>query len=458
MIYNDAIKWVHSLPRFAKSPGIDNTKTLLKRLGSPEKALKFVHVAGTNGKGSVTMMTSHILTEAGYKVGSTISPFVVNFKERFLINCKMASEEQVAKALTAVKNVINENDSIVEFDAVTAAAVILFSWEKCDIVCLETGLGGRLDSSNAVQNTLVSCITAIGKDHTEYLGEKLSEIAAEKCGIFKNNCDVVAYPMQEESALATIKLEAKKAGCSLTVPSLAQLAFCENGAIKSSLPALASSLPTSKSADTCKCITNEKSNKSGKNNKKTSLLCGSDVIYKGCSLKVPFAGVHQVYNAVTAFEVAVLLREHGFTIDENSITNGIKQTKFPARIEIMSEKPLVIIDGSHNPQGARALAATLKRAGCEKLVGVIGVLKNKGEREMMSVLCPLFQSIYTVCPDEKRGLSAHELANVANEFCADVTPCEDVQSALQAAKKHAKKQGAGLVICGSLYLAAQARD
>ncbi len=421
--YNEAVAWVHGLPRFAKHPGVENTTMLLNRLNNPEKTLKFVHVAGTNGKGSVTMMVSSVLKQAGYKVGTTISPYVINFCERFLINCELASEEKVAKALTAVKNVVVESDRIVEFDAVTAAAIILFSWEKCDIVCLETGLGGRLDSSNAVKNTLVACITAIGKDHIEYLGDTLDKIAFEKCGIFKNNCNVISYPKQEKSAFDVIEKTAEKCGCTLTVPNIDNLRILQ---IKNL-------------------------------NNRNLILNGSNASYNNINLEVPFAGEHQIYNATVACEAAYALKKHGFFISDDNITTGIKNTKFPARIEILSKNPLVILDGSHNAQGASALAKTLESAGCNNLIGLMGVLKNKGEDEMMSALCPLFKSVYTINPDEKRGLSAKKLASVAEKYCDDVLPCDDVETALQTALEKAKGHGTGLVICGSLYLAAKAR-
>ncbi len=420
--YNDAVEWVHSLPRFAQKPGIENTTEILKKLGNPEKKLKFVHIAGTNGKGSVTMMISAILKSAGYKVGTAISPFVVDFRERFLLNCEMASKEQVATAITQVQRAVGANGSLVEFDAVTSAAIALFASENCDIVCLETGLGGRLDSTNAVQNTLVACITAIGKDHTELLGDTIAQITAEKCGIIKNNCTIVCYPCLEDNAKKVVEEFANKQNCNLIVPCTRDI---------------------------------EMSTEIGKTSE-SPLMC-SNILYKKQKLSVPLAGVHQIYNTSVAYEAAVALKNYGFNISADNIKHGINSVKFPARIEVVREEPLVIIDGSHNAQGARALAQTLKNAQCKNLIGVVGILKNKGEHDMMRALCPFFDKIYTVNPDEKRGLSAQQLAISAEEFCKDINPCNDINHAIKAAYKLAQDKNTGLVVCGSLYLASKAR-
>ena len=219
MKYEEALAWVHSLPRLAQRPGVENEKRLLAKLGHPERALKFAHIAGTNGKGSTSVMLASILRSAGYKTGLTVSPYVLDFRERFQIDGAMIGEEALAAILTRVRAAAEALradgwDSLVEFDAVTAAALLWFAQEQCDIVVLETGLGGRLDATNAVENTLVACITAIGMDHTELLGDTLDAIAREKCGIFKSRCAAVCYPDQPQEAMDAIVQCAKAAGCS----------------------------------------------------------------------------------------------------------------------------------------------------------------------------------------------------------------------------------------------------
>ncbi|NCC08493.1 MAG: bifunctional folylpolyglutamate synthase/dihydrofolate synthase [Clostridia bacterium] len=410
MNYQKCVEWVHSLPRLAKKPGIENTRLLLKKLGNPEKNLRFVHIAGTNGKGSATIMLASILKHAGYKTGANISPYVLDFRERFLINGEMIAEEALAKILSQVKAAA-EGEDIVEFDAVTAAAILWFSQQKCDIVCMETGLGGRLDSTNAVENTLAAVIMAIGKDHTELLGDTYQKIAAEKCGIIKHGCDVICCPKQPQEAMDEITIQASEKGSKLFVPDLQDLKFYK-----------------------CPPFENR-------------------IDYGGYDLEIPFAGRHQAYNAITVLETALRLCEKGFDISDDAIIGGIKTAAFPARIEIISKEPLVILDGAHNPDGARALAETLKAAGKGKLSAVIGILDGKSPDEMLSALAPCFSHVYTVTPNSPRALTAQQLAALAKKHFADVTACDNISKAISLAKE----DGDGVVVCGSLYLAAEAR-
>lgn len=417
MEYSQALEWVHSLPRLAPHPGVENTRRLLALLGNPQDRLQFVHIAGTNGKGSTAVMLSSVLHEAGYKTGMTVSPYVLDFRERFQIDGEMIGEETLAQILTEVREAaerLRESgwDSLVEFDAVTAAALLWFAREECDIVCLETGLGGRLDATNAVENTLVACITAIGFDHTELLGDTLDKIAREKCGIFKQECTVVCYPDQPREALDSITLAAMESGCELRVPEKEDLRVFRARPFENRID------------------------------------------YGGYELIVPFPGRHQAYNASVVVEAALALCDRGYDIPDEAILRGIAKATFPARIEVLSRSPLVLLDGAHNPDGARALADTLHAAGLSGMTAVIGVLHGKNAEEMLEILSPYFTGVYAVCPDSPRAMSSEELAALARKhFCA-VTPCESVEEALNEALEDNED---GLCICGSLYLAAQAR-
>ena len=416
MHYEEALAWVHSLPRLAAHPGIENTRRLLAELGNPEKKLKFVHIAGTNGKGSATVMLASVLRAAGYHVGASVSPYVLDFRERFQLDGEMIAPGTLAALLTEVRAAAGRLaaggwDSLVEFDAVTAAALLWFAREKCDIVCLEVGLGGRLDSTNAIENTLVSCIMRIGKDHTELLGDTLRAIAAEKCGILKNGCTAVTYPAQPREALDEIVLRTEKAGCPLVVPECADLRVYKSRPFE------------------------------------------NRVNYGGYDLNIPFPGMHQAYNASVAVHAALSLCEKGFDIPDEAIIEGIASARFPARIEVLSRAPLLIVDGAHNPDGARALADTLRAARVKGLSAVVGILKGKHPETMISALSPFFAEIYTVRPDSPRALSADELAALARKTCPHVIPCADTAEALRLARQNP----AGTVVCGSLYLAAEAR-
>lgn len=418
MDYLQAVEWVHGLPRIAGHCGVENTGFLLEKLGHPEKDLRFIHVAGTNGKGSVTVMLASVLKEAGYKVGCNISPYVLDFRERFLLNGEMIREEVLARHLTRVREAMEELqaegwDSIVEFDAVTTAALLWYAEEKCDIVCLETGLGGRLDSTNAVQNTLVACITAIGKDHTELLGDTYEKIAFEKCGILKNHCAVVVYPVQPQEAMDEIVVRAQKANCSqMVVPELQDFYFYKGRPFE------------------------------------------NRINYGGYDLQIPFPGKHQAYNASVVVEAAIALTDKGLDVPDDAIIEGIRKARFPARIEILSQNPLIILDGAHNVDGAKALADTLHTAKVQDLTAVIGILNGKGADQMLQILSPYIRKLYTVTPDSPRAITAQQLAEIARRFYSDVTPVSTVPQALQMARSEMEN---GLLVCGSLYLASEAR-
>lgn len=417
MQYEEALAWVHSLPRLCSAPGPQNERALLQALGRPQDALKFVHVAGTNGKGSAVLMLASVLKAAGLRVGATVSPFVLDFRERFQLNGEMISREACAGILTQVRGALEQmppaqREQIAEFDAVTAAALLWFAQQGCDIVCLETGLGGRLDATNAVDNTLVACIMAIGKDHTELLGHTYAGIAAEKCGIFKPGCSVVAYPAQPEEAMRQIEACAAAANCPLCVPQLEDFHFYRGRPFE------------------------------------------NRVNYGGYDLEVPFAGRHQAYNAAVVVQAALALCEHGFDISDDAIMQGIAAARNPARIEVLQRRPLVILDGMHNPDGARALADVLRAGHVQGLTAVMGVLQGKGEAEMLRALSPHLARVYAVQPSSPRALPAGQLAAAARQVCGQVSVWQDVPLAVQDALRTC--QG-GVLICGSLYLAAQVR-
>lgn len=418
MEYTRALEWVHSLPRLAQQPGVENTRRLLKLLGDPQDRLRFVHIAGTNGKGSTAAMLASVLRKAGYKTGLTVSPYVLDFRERFQIDGEMIAPSALAEILTevseaAVRLRASGWDSLVEFDVVTAAALVWFAREGCDIVCLETGLGGRLDATNAVANTLVACITSIGFDHTELLGDSLDKIAREKCGIFKNGCTVVCYPDQPREALDEITLSAHETGCALRLPEREDLRVFRARPFENRID------------------------------------------YGGYELIVPFPGLHQAYNACVVVEAALALCDKGLDISDEAIIQGIGAAQFPARIEILSREPLVILDGSHNPDGARALADTLRAARVKNMTAIFGVLHGKHAEEMLEILSPFFTGVYAVRPDSPRAMEADELARLARKYYCAVTACDSVSEAIEEALDDAEN---GLCICGSLYLASEARQ
>lgn len=423
MTTQQAIEALHALPRMGQgAPGLARMQNLCDHLGNPEKELQCIHIAGTNGKGSLAAMTSSILTAAGYKTGLTISPYVVDFRERFQINGEMIPPRTLAnlteKVLDAIDAIEAEGgEKPVEFEAVTALAFLWFAREKCDLVVLETGLGGRCDATNVVPHKLVAAITKIGYDHMEVLGDTLDKIAAEKAGIIKEGTVVVNYPDQPAEAMGPILTAAAEAHTSIITPDKDDLTLLRGKRLENRID------------------------------------------YGGYRAALGLPGTHQANHAAMAVEIALALwREFGYDISDDAILQGLADARMPARIEVLRRHPLLLLDGCHNPDGAKMLAATLTRADFEEnLVGVLGVLADKDYKDMLSDLAPCFAKVYTVTPNCPRALSAEELQKEAR-FHTDAEAADSVADAIRKAVDYADENNlAGVVVCGSLYLAAEAR-
>lgn len=423
MTTQQAIEALHALPRMGQgAPGLARMQNLCDHLGNPEKELQCIHIAGTNGKGSLAAMTSSILTAAGYKTGLTISPYVVDFRERFQIDGEMIPPRTLAnlteKVLDAIDAIEAEGgEKPVEFEAVTALAFLWFAREKCDLVVLETGLGGRCDATNVVPHKLVATITKIGYDHMEVLGDTLDKIAAEKAGIIKEGTVVVNYPDQPAEAMGPILTAAAEAHTSIITPDKDDLTLLRGKRLENRID------------------------------------------YGGYRAALGLPGTHQANHAAMAVEIALALwREFGYDISDDAILQGLADARMPARIEVLRRHPLLLLDGCHNPDGAKMLAATLTRADFEEnLVGVLGVLADKDYKDMLSDLAPCFAKIYTVTPNCPRALSAEELQKEAR-FHTDAEAADSVADAIRKAVDYADENNlAGVVVCGSLYLAAEAR-
>ena len=423
MTTQQAIEALHALPRMGQgAPGLARMQNLCDHLGNPEKELQCIHIAGTNGKGSLAAMTSSILTAAGYKTGLTISPYVVDFRERFQIDGEMIPPRTLAnlteKVLDAIDAIEAEGgEKPVEFEAVTALAFLWFAREKCDLVVLETGLGGRCDATNVVPHKLVAAITKIGYDHMEVLGDTLDKIAAEKAGIIKEGTVVVNYPDQPAEAMGPILTAAAEAHTSIITPDKDDLTLLRGKRLENRID------------------------------------------YGGYRAALGLPGTHQANHAAMAVEIALALwREYGYEISDDAILQGLANARMPARIEVLRRHPLLLLDGCHNPDGAKMLVATLTRADFEEnLVGVLGVLADKDYKDMLSDLAPCFAKIYTVTPNCPRALSAEELQKEAR-FHTDAEAADSVADAIRKAVDYADENNlAGVVVCGSLYLAAEAR-
>ncbi|HCA04807.1 MAG TPA: bifunctional folylpolyglutamate synthase/dihydrofolate synthase [Ruminococcaceae bacterium] len=420
MSYEASLEKIHSLLTFGSRPGLDRMKALLDRLGNPQDKLKFVHVAGTNGKGSVCAMLSSVLVAAGYKTGLFISPYIIDFRERIQINNRMISRETLEKAVDETYPVLmklrDEGVVITEFEYVNALEFYIHAQEKCDVVVLETGMGGTLDCTNVIKPPLCSVITVIGLDHTAVLGDTIEQIASQKAGIIKTGSFAVSS-RQESPAMAVI----------------------ENTAREKNVPLIKSG--------------------SVKINGLQSCLSGSSFEALGIKIKLNLSGAHQVENAKTALAALEYMRKNGLLkISDDDISSGFANAKNPARLELMGTNPTVLIDGAHNPNGARALANAVKEFLPEKKIFcVTGMLADKDVGSVIGILAPMFERVFTVSVDNPRTMSAGELARRYREAGADAVSRGDKTEAVNNALALAKAENGVLLICGSLYLAASLR-
>ncbi|MEG2851528.1 MAG: folylpolyglutamate synthase/dihydrofolate synthase family protein [Hydrogenoanaerobacterium sp.] len=424
MNYDEALEYIHAHKRFSGAPTLARMRKLMYLLGNPQSSLRFVHIAGTNGKGSTTAMTAAVLKNAGFKTGQYVSPFVLCFCERMQINGKMISENELAEIAEAVRRceevLAKKGESCrpTEFEVVTAIAFVWFARQKCDIVCLEVGLGGRFDATNVIEPPAVQIITAISLDHTAILGDSVEKIAYEKSGIIKG-ATVICYPLQPTNALAVIMEQCALCGASLIQPNINSVQHLGTSFFEPRFN------------------------------------------YGGLTLQPSLLGEHQTCNAITVVEACRALRTVGFGISDENICNGIANTVFPARLEPLSREPVILLDGAHNPGGAEALESallTLKSEGYKSLTVLMGMLEDKDWQHSVERIARCADSFIAVTPCNPRALAAEALAEHARLFCAHGMCAQSVASAAEAAARQLPRTGGGaLVVCGSLYLAAQLR-
>lgn len=377
MTYDEMKSYIESVGRFGISLGLGRIKELLLRLSNPEKNLRVIHVAGTNGKGSFCTFISQILIESGYKVGRYISPTLYGYRERLQINNQWIEKEAAAALMTRLKAVCEamaadgfEYPTLFEIE--TAMAFLYFNEKKCDFVVLEVGMGGLEDSTNVIEKPLLSVITAISLDHMSVLGTTISEIAAQKAGIIKKNCPVLTYTQVPE-AMALLQRAAKDMSSPLTVADKKAVSI-----------------------------------------KKTSLTgqCFDYKSYK--NLEIKMAGVYQIYNAAAAIEAAEILMDFGIFVSREAVCAGLKKAVWHGRFEVLSEKPYVVADGAHNEGGAMALKESIDTYfRGKKLIGIMGVFADKDYEKILKILLPYFKVLYMHTPEGSRGLDSGKLTDFA---------------------------------------------
>ncbi|MDR1805868.1 MAG: bifunctional folylpolyglutamate synthase/dihydrofolate synthase [Clostridium sp.] len=413
----EAIEYLHSLQAFGVRPGLERMAALCSLIAQPQLKTSFVHVAGTNGKGSTCAMLESALRSAGYKTGLFISPYVYDFCERIQLNGKPVGGEQLAQAVARVRAAIKKMPAeflpVTEFEALTAAAFLVFADAACDVVVLETGLGGRLDSTNIIPRPICAAITKIALDHTAILGGSLARIAAEKCGILKGGTAVI-YPEQEPEALDEIRKRAGESGTRLIIPGADEFRELDADCYGTS-------------AEIC-----------------------------GLEMKIPLPGAHMLRNAAVAVRTLLALREGGLAIPDEAIVRGIERTAIPARMErrVLCGVP-ALIDGGHNPDCAAALAALLKRHfAAWHIEAVCGMMGDKDSGGYLECLAPLIAHMAAISLPPPRGASAQELAAAARARGIDCTAEESPAAALKAAQgRLSGRERALLLVCGSFVTA-----
>ena len=409
MNFVESENYIHSLYRKAQ-PGLERITQLLQLLGDPQKQLKFIHIAGTNGKGSTASMSASILTKAGYKTGLFTSPFIYRFNERIQMDGMQIPDGDVVRLVALVKEKADTmEDYPTEFEFVTGMAMVWFLEQGCDLVVLEVGMGGLIDATNAIPAPEVAVITNIGLDHTDALGDTLEKIAANKAGIIKPGCSAVVYRGSE-----TVEAVYEEICQKLDVP-LKKADFAGLRSISHSLEG-------------------------------QSFDCGAR---KG--LQLPLLGEHQMYNASVVLSVMDALRERGWQITEEQIREGMESVSWPGRFDIVGHDPLFIIDGGHNPQCMEALVKNVRDYLEDRhVVALTGVLADKDYGEMFRPVMPYVAEFVCVTPNNPRKLPAAELAQHLQRAGARATACDSFAQGVALARELAGKEG--VVLCfGSLY-------
>ena len=405
-----AIAYIHSVCWKGSIPGLGRTRNLLDLMGNPQKKLKYVHIAGTNGKGSTAAMTASILQQAGYKVGLYTSPYIYRFNERMQIDGEPIADEELAEITAWVKPFAQSmEESPTEFELVSCIAFEYFMRNACDIVVLEVGMGGALDSTNVIDCPEVAVITNIGLDHTDVLGKTVEEIAKTKSGIFKPGCDAVVY-RSSESVEAVFEQVCTEKNIPLTKANFEGITLKSHGL-------------TGQVFD-----------------------CGDR---KG--LELPLLGDHQLHNAATVLSVIDRLIARGWNIAEENIREGMRTVSWPGRFDVMQQDPLFIIDGGHNPQCIEALVKNIEDYLADRKVIVLtGVLADKDYADMYKPVMPLVSEFVCITPPNPRKLDANLLAQYLKEAGATATACDSIEAGVATAIEKAGKDGVVLSF-GSLY-------
>lgn len=424
MKYNEALEYINDKDKFGSRLGLDSIGKLLSLLGDPQEELKCIHIGGTNGKGSTASYLSHALMAGGYSVGLFTSPYIERFNERVQINGKDIPDEALGRITSMIKEkadimVAEGYEHPTTFEIVTAIGFMYFMEEKVDYVVLEVGLGGRYDSTNIIKKPIASVLTTIDYDHIDVLGDTLEKIAYQKGGIIKKDSIAVSYP-QEEEAMKVLKEIAEE------MDTKFHLSPIENIEIKSV----------------------------------SSSGAVFDFKYKNHQIEnvnISMLGEYQVYNASLALTTLLVLRENGLIdISDDDILEGLKKTKWPGRLEVLSKNPTFLIDGAHNVQGIAQLKKALEFFDYKRLILGIGILKDKDTSKMVELLAPMADIVVATEVNMPRKLPAEELGEKIKQYNENIFVEKDIKKAIQKTLELATEEDM-IVFGGSLYLIGEVR-
>ena len=415
MNYQQALAYLNNVEHYGSKPGLSRVGELLEKLGSPQKGLRFIHIAGTNGKGSCAAMTASILKAAGYKTGLFTSPYLYRFNERMQINGKQIDDEVLAELVTRVEPIAEAmDDHPTVFELMTATALLWYKEEQCDAVVLEVGLGGRFDATNIIDAPEAAVIMNIGLDHTEILGDTLEQIAFEKAGILKPGTEAVLF-QQGEGVTNVVRQRCEELGVPLHIPDFSQ--------IRSEFDS----------------------------------VYGQSFTYKGEHYALPLLGPHQLKNAATVLELVEVLRQKGWKLEQGDVEHGLYAVHWPGRFELLHEEPLFVVDGGHNPQCAETVAENLNRYFPDKRrIVLLGVLRDKDYPGLTDILDRVADEYVCITPSSPRALPAEELAAHLSRYNKPVSVCDSIKDGVSRALDRSDENS---VVCavGSLYSVGEIR-
>ena len=416
MDIKEALEYIDGMQWFGSKPGLTRVSALLNKSGDPQKKLKFVHIAGTNGKGSCAAMTASVLRAAGYRTGLFTSPYLARFSERMQINGQEIEDSELAGLVSELKPIAEAmDDHPTEFELITALAMLWFSRQRCDIVVLEVGLGGRLDATNIIDAPEAAVIMNIGLDHTKVLGDTVELIAAEKAGIIKPGCDCVLY-QQSQSVERVVEDRCRELNARLHKADFSRI------------------------------------------NREFDSLEGQVFTYRGDAYAIPLLGMNQLKNAAVVVELANVLRGRGWKISQEDLEHGLYAVSWPARFELVHDAPYFVVDGGHNPQCATVVVENLENYFPHKRrVLLVGVLADKDYPELCRILSAAADEFVCVTPNySERALPAEALAEELRQYDKRVTVCSSVEEGVAAAMDAAGHDG---MVCavGSIYISGAVR-